>query len=463
MILNYWTLYININIFLKGGCVNSSLNELESFLDANSMIKKIKGTNDIVENTYIWEWVEDKFKEVAKRFGFSEIRTPIFEATELFNRGVGKETDIVQKEMYTFEDKGGRSITLRPEGTAPVMRAFVEHSLASKGLPQKFFYLGPMFRYERPQAGRLRQFHQYGIELIGSSLPVADAYTILVAVEILKAVGLENFKLKINSTGCQKCRAGYKKALKEYYRPLLNNLCDDCKRRYDRNVLRLLDCKRDAEYAKSAPNILDYLCDDCKAHFNELKSLLDTLNIEYEVDPSIVRGLDYYTRTVFEIKYPSLGAQDAIIGGGRYDNLIEELGGAPTPSVGFAVGMERIMLALTSEGKLPSPRGVDLYVVTVGDEQRADALKISRELSKYMRVDIDLMGRKLKAQFSNASRENARYVLVIGEEEVKSGLYTLKRMSDRTQMKLSIDEVVMEIKGKRRLESFEQENTTFGS
>ncbi len=410
------------------------------------MIKRIKGTNDIIENAYIWEWVENKFRNVAEHFGFSEIRTPIFEATELFDRGVGKETDIVQKEMYTFEDKGGRSVTLRPEGTAPVMRAFVEYNLASKGLPQKFFYIGPMFRYERPQAGRLRQFHQYGIELIGSSLPIADVYTILVAIESLKAIGLENFKLKINSTGCEKCRPSYKEALKEYYKPLLDELCSDCKTRYNRNILRLLDCKRDAEYAKSAPNILDYLCDDCKVHFEELKSLLDKLNVEYEVDPSIVRGLDYYTRTVFEIKYPLLGAQDAIIGGGRYDNLVEELGGTSTPSVGFAAGMERIILALKTEEKIPSFQDVDLYIVAVGDDQRADVLKIAKELSKVLRVDVDLMGRKVKSQFKNASKGNARYVLVVGEDEVRSGLYTLKRMSDGTQMRLPIDEVVKTVK-----------------
>ncbi len=410
------------------------------------MIKKIKGTNDIVEDAYIWEWVENKFKNVAKRFGFSEIRTPIFEATELFDRGVGKETDIVQKEMYTFEDKGGRTITLRPEGTAPVMRAFIEHGMTSKGLPQKFFYVGPMFRYERPQAGRLRQFHQYGIELIGSPLPIADVYTILVAIESLKAVGLENFKLKINSTGCEKCRPKYREALREYYKPLLPKLCDDCQTRYEKNVLRLLDCKRDAEYAKSAPNILDYLCDDCKTHFGELKRLLDSLGIEYEVDPSIVRGLDYYTRTVFEIKYPSLGAQDAIIGGGRYDNLVEELGGAPTPSVGFAGGMERIILALKNEKKIPPFRGVDLYIVAVGDEQRAEVLKMAEKLSSELKVDVDLMGRKIKSQFKNASKEMARYTLIVGEDEVKTGLYTLKNMSDGTQTKLPIDEIVKTVK-----------------
>ncbi len=406
------------------------------------MIKKIKGTNDVIEDLYIWEWVEEKFRNVAKNLGFLEIRTPIFEATELFNRSVGTDTDIVQKEMYTFEDKGGRSITLRPEGTASVMRAFVEHSLDSKGLPQKFFYIGSMFRYERPQAGRLRQFHQYGVELIGSPLPIADAMVILMATESLKAIGLSNFKLKINSTGCEKCRPRYKEALREYYKPILAKLCDDCQTRYDKNILRLLDCKRDVEYAKSAPNIIDYLCDDCKSHFEGVRRLLDTLGLEYEIDPSIVRGLDYYTRTVFEIKYPSLGAQDAILGGGRYDHLVEELGGKPTPSVGFAAGMERIMIALKAENKLPSPPIPDVYVVTVSEGQRPHALKISRELSKTFSVDVDLMGRKLKSQFKNASKDGARYVLVVGEDEIKSGTYTLKDMSNGNQMKLSLEDVM---------------------
>ncbi len=423
------------------------------------MIRRIKGTNDIIEDSHIWEWVEEKFRNVAKNFGFLEIRTPIFEVTELFDRGVGTDTDIVQKEMYTFEDKGGRSLTLRPEGTASVMRSFVEHSLDSKGLPQKFFYIGPMFRYERPQAGRLRQFHQYGVELIGSPLPIADAMVILMATESLKAIGLNNFKLKINSTGCEKCRPRYKEALREYYKPILSKLCDDCQVRYDKNILRLLDCKRDVEYAKSAPNILDYLCDDCKSHFEGVRKLLDTLGLEYEIDPSIVRGLDYYTRTVFEIKYPSLGAQDAILGGGRYDHLVEELGGKPTPSVGFAAGMERIMIALKAEGKLPPPPTPDIYVVTVSEEQRPYSLKIARELSRTFAIDVDLMGRKLKSQFKNASKKGARYVLVVGEDEIKSGVYTFKDMSNGNQMKLSLDDIVKYLGNSlKNIEKEEEEN-----
>ena len=405
------------------------------------MIKRIKGTNDIIEDSYVWEWVERKLIDVSKRFGFSEIRTPIFEATELFKRGVGTDTDIVQKEMYTFEDKGGRSLTLRPEGTASVMRAFVEHSLDSKGLPQKLFYMGPMFRYEKPQAGRLRQFHQYGAELIGSARPEADVMIIALAVETLKALGLKNFKLKINSTGCEKCRPKYKEALKEYYKPLLPKLCNDCQVRYDRNILRLLDCKKDAQYAKDAPVILDYLCDECKAHFDKVKELLDALEIDYEVDPTIVRGLDYYTRTVFEITSTALGAQDAIAGGGRYDHLVEELGGKPTPSVGFAMGMERVMIALEKEGKIPQKEPPSVYVVAVDEKQRPHALKLALELSKEFVVDVDVMGRKMKAQFKNASKCGAHHVLVVGEEEVESNLYTFKNMKDGTQIKIPLSEI----------------------
>ncbi|BBJ28301.1 histidine--tRNA ligase [Athalassotoga saccharophila] len=410
------------------------------------MISRIKGTEDTIEESWLWEWIEERFKGVATNFGFTQIRTPTFEATELFDRGVGNETDIVQKEMYTFEDKGGRSITLRPEGTAPVMRAFIEHNLSSKGLPQKLFYYGPMFRYEKPQSGRLREFHQFGAELIGSALPIADVFVISMAIEMLNSVGLTNFKLKINSTGDENCRPEYVKALKDYYRDLLPKLCDDCKVRYERNVLRLLDCKKDAEYAKDAPKITDYLCNDCKTHFDTLKRYLDELDIEYEVDPSIVRGLDYYTRTVFEFKYPALGAQDAIGGGGRYDRLIEELGGSKTPSVGFAFGIERIILALKMENKIPESKGIDIYVIAVDDAQRMESLKIAKALSKFFRVDVDIMGRNLKGQFSQASKENARFVIVIGEEEIKEGLYTVKNMKSGEQKRVRFSDIIEMVK-----------------
>lgn len=410
------------------------------------MISRIRGTEDIIEESWLWEWIEEKFKNVAVNFGFTQIRTPTFEATELFNRSVGRETDIVQKEMYTFEDKAGRSITLRPEGTASVMRAFIEHNLYSKGLPQKFFYLGPMFRYEKPQSGRLREFHQFGVELIGSQLPIADAFVIYFAIEMLNSIGLTNFKLKINSTGDEKCRPRYVEALRQYYKDLLPRLCDDCKARYDRNVLRLLDCKKDVEYAQSAPKITDFLCQDCKDHFEEVKRYLDELGLNYEVDPSIVRGLDYYTRTVFEFKYPSLGAQDSIGGGGRYDKLIEELGGNKTPSIGFAFGMERIMLALKIENKIPTPPRIDVYIVAVGEDQRTESLKVARALSKFFAVDVDIMGRNMKSQFSQASREGAKFAIVIGEEEVKEGFYTVKNMKTGEQKRANFSDIIEMIK-----------------
>lgn len=410
------------------------------------MISRIKGTNDIIEDSNVWEWLEERLKKVALSFGFTQVRTPIFEATELFKRSVGNETDIVQKEMYTFDDKGGRSVTLRPEGTAPIMRAFIENNLFSKGLPQKFFYYGPMFRYERPQSGRLRQFHQFGVEFIGSSLPIADATTIVIALEMLKSIGLDGFKLMINSTGDEKCRPDYVKALKNYYKPFIDDLCDDCKVRYDKNVLRLLDCKKDAKYAENAPKITDYLCEDCKTHFDQLRKYLDDMDVEYEVDPSIVRGLDYYTRTVFEFKNPSLGAQNAIGGGGRYDGLIEELGGVKTPSVGFAFGMERLILALEAEKKIPEIGKTDLYVVAVDEAQRIEALKIAKELSRYFTVDADVMGRNVKGQFSHASKEGARYVLTIGEEEIKTGLYALKNMKTGEQKKVMLSEIMEELR-----------------
>lgn len=410
------------------------------------MISRIKGTNDIIEDSNVWEWLEERLKKVALSFGFTQVRTPIFEATELFKRSVGNETDIVQKEMYTFDDKGGRSVTLRPEGTAPIMRAFIENNLFSKGLPQKFFYYGPMFRYERPQSGRLRQFHQFGVEFIGSSLPIADATTIVIALEMLKSIGLDGFKLMVNSTGDEKCRPDYVKALKNYYKPFIDDLCDDCKVRYDKNVLRLLDCKKDAKYAENAPKITDYLCEDCKTHFDQLRKYLDDMDVEYEVDPSIVRGLDYYTRTVFEFKNPSLGAQNAIGGGGRYDGLIEELGGVKTPSVGFAFGMERLILALEAEKKIPEIGKTDLYVVAVDEAQRIEALKIAKELSRYFTVDADVMGRNVKGQFSHASKEGARYVLTIGEEEIKTGLYALKNMKTGEQKKVMLSEIMEELR-----------------
>ncbi|MGC9321796.1 MAG: histidine--tRNA ligase, partial [Kosmotogaceae bacterium] len=308
------------------------------------MINRIKGTQDIAfEDIEYWHFAEEAIRNISHKYAFTEIRTPIFEATELFERSVGESTDVVQKEMYTFEDKGGRSITLRPEGTAGVARAFIENSFVNLGSPVKLFYNGPMFRYEKPQAGRLRQFHQFGAEILGSESPLADFEIIEMAYSFLKELKINNAKLFINSIGCPACREDYKTALKEYYSDKLPRMCPDCQRRYDTNVLRLLDCKIDKELVHGAPGILEYLDSDCRSHFEELQWLLQRAGIEYEVDQFLVRGLDYYTRTAFEIRSSSLGSQDQLVGGGRYDGLVEYIGGKSCPAVGFAIGLERIV------------------------------------------------------------------------------------------------------------------------
>ena len=342
---------------------------------------RIKGTVDITgKELGYWYAVEKATRKVASLYGYVEIRTPIIESTELFTRSVGEETDIVQKEMYSFTDRGGRSVSLRPEGTAPVVRAFLENSFVSRGFPQRFFYMGPMFRYERPQKGRQRQFHQIGFELFGSESPLADAEVLGVTVDILRELGLVNFRVVINSIGCEKCRPKYKEALREYYSHHLDEVCDDCKRRYNTNILRLLDCKVDVEIAKRAPKSVDYLCDECRDHYERLKKYLEILGIEYEEDHRLVRGLDYYNRTVFEVRHEGLGGQDAIAGGGRYDGLVEEIGGPHVPAVGFAAGIERLILAMKSEEiEVPPPIVRHVFIAHIGDVFK-EAFRIAKEL-----------------------------------------------------------------------------------
>ena len=406
------------------------------------LVKRIKGTNDIFNDELkYWYHIERIFREIARRYNYSEMRTPIFEATELFIRGVGEETDVVQKQMYTFEDRGGRSITLRPEGTAPVIRAFLENDLSTGGLPKKFYYMGPIFRYEKPQAGRMRQFHQYGVELIGSSDPVADFETIKFAIDFLNAVGLRDYELRIGSIGCGKCRKEYKSALKKYYSDKYDQLCEDCKRRFNTNILRLLDCKIDVELAKSAPETTDYLCDECAEHFKKLRIYLDSLGINYVVDGHLVRGLDYYTRTVFEIKHSSLGAQDTLIGGGRYDGLVEELGGRPTPSVGFAGGFERLILVLKQENiKIKDLPRCQVYIATVGEKARMYGLKLAENLRlKDISVDMDLMGRNLRNQLKHANRINARYSIILGDEELAREIAIFRDMDSGEQTEVDLD------------------------
>lgn len=407
------------------------------------MINRPKGTTDLFgEELKYWYFIEETFKKVTKLYNYREIRTPIFEATDLFLRGVGEETDIVQKQMYTFEDKGGRSLTLRPEGTAPVMRAYIENSFIKDGLPQKFSYIGPVFRYEKPQAGRMRQFYQFGVELIGSPYALADFEVIRLAIDILNTLNLHNYKLYIGNIGCKNCRPKYREALKDYYQPKLNQLCFDCQKRFNTNILRLLDCKNEKckLFQKEAPNTFDYLCDDCRKHFDELILYLDELNINYELDGHLVRGLDYYTRTVFEIKHSSLGTQDTIIGGGRYDGLIEELGGKSTPSVGFAGGIERVVLALKNENvNVPKLPNCQVYIAVLSEKARMPAFKLSQNLrGRGLIVEIDLMKRNIRNQMKYANRLNTQYVVIIGEDEIERGVFTVRDME--TGQQIEVDE-----------------------
>jgi len=408
------------------------------------VIRRIKGTLDVFgEQARLWRYIESTFIETVRSFNYREMRTPIIEPVELFVRSVGEETDIVRKEMYVFEDKGGRKVALRPEGTAGIVRAYIENGMNRFGAPQKFFYIGAMFRYEKPQAGRQRQFHQLGVEVFGSPSPLADVETIHLAMKFLKNLGLDDARLHVNSIGCPKCRPSYKDALKKYYSEYLQELCEDCKIRYDRNVLRLLDCKVDSSIAEKAPRIQEFLCDECREHFVKVCKALDALNLKYTVDPKLVRGLDYYTRTTYEIKVPYLGAQDTLIGGGRYDNLVRELGGPSTPAVGFAGGIERIALALEKKG-IVVPRDILIYVATAGqDDTHVAAITVAETLrDRGFCVEIDLMERSLTPQMRYANRAKADYVVMVGEDELREGKFTLRDMKTGEQRKLTLHEMV---------------------
>lgn len=397
-----------------------------------------RGTKDILPGTINgWRYTEQIIREVCREFNYQEIRTPIFEHTELFQRGIGDGTDVVDKEMYTFTDRSGRSLTLRPENTASVVRSFVENKLYAEPMPLKVFYIGPMFRYDRPQAGRMRQFHQFGVEALGAESPVVDAEVILLALTVLKRFGLKDLKLKINSVGCPNCRPQHRKLLQDYFRPHLDELCEDCQSRFDRSPLRILDCKVDADkpFMAGAPKITDSLCDDCRAHFETVKKLLDEAGVEYEVDSNLVRGLDYYTKTAFEIQYSPLGAQSAVGGGGRYDGLVEELGGPRTPGVGFAMGLERILLALEKQDLLPSRKeAIDIFAVIPDEGGVADAFRVITALRNQGLVcDMNLVERSMKAQMKQANREQARFALIFGEEERSRGAVTVRNMADSSQ------------------------------
>ncbi len=409
--------------------------------------KAIKGTKDVLPSeVYKNQYIEATCLTVAENFGYKEMRTPVFEHTELFQRGVGDTTDVVQKEMYTFDDKGGRSITLRPEGTAGAARSFLENGLSNEALPQKICYLTSCYRYEKPQAGRLREFHQFGIECFGATSPLADAEMIALAKQIFDELGVKDLHLELNSIGCPTCRAEYHKALKEYFSSRVDELCDTCRDRLDRNPMRILDCKSPvcSEIAKDAPVVLDYLCDECKEHFEKTKSYLDAMNIEYIVNPQIVRGLDYYTKTVFEFVADSIGAQGTVCGGGRYDGLIEELGGQHTPSLGFGMGLERLQLVMEAqECEFPEPSRPDLFIVAMGDKATLKAVEIAKDMrDEGYSVVYDLNGRSLRAQMKYADKINAKYNVVIGDNEVDAKSAMLKDMATGEQNEISLETFV---------------------
>lgn len=409
------------------------------------LTQRPKGTMDVVPSqAYKWHTVERLAKETAEQFGFKEIRIPTFEDTGLFVRSVGETTDVVQKEMYKVTAAGDSEFTLRPEGTAGTMRAMLENGIMNEGFPQKAFYILSCFRHEKPQAGRLREFHQFGCEMVGSASPRADAEVISLAKNLIDRVGLKNIELNINSIGCPECRANYHKALKEYFSARQDELCDTCKGRLEKNPMRILDCKSPIcqDIAKGAPVILDYLCDDCREHFEKLQEYLKIMGIEFKINPKIVRGLDYYTRTVFEFVTTEIGAQGTVCGGGRYDGLIEELGGQKTPALGFGMGLERLILTMEKQGcDFINPKTADLYIATMGENAVSKALKMAMELrDDGFFVEYDLIGRGIKPQMKYADKIGAKFVVVLGDNEIESGMAKLKNMETGEQTDISLDE-----------------------
>ena len=411
--------------------------------------KKIKGTEDVLpRQSYRWQFIENIMREESRAYGFREMRTPVFEHTELFARGVGQTTDVVQKEMYTFDTKGGESVTLRPEGTACAARAVLEHALENEGLPIKASYFVSCYRYEKPQAGRLREFHQFGIEEFGTQSPVADAEIICLAQSVLDRLGLSNVHLELNSIGCPECRAKYNQALREYFSQYKEQLCPTCLTRLEKNPMRLLDCKspEDHKIAEGAPKITDYICKECEEHFAEVKKYLDAAGVEYTVNPTIVRGLDYYTKTVFEFVTDCIGAQGTVCGGGRYDGLIEELGGKHMPSLGFAMGLERILLVMDAQGiEIPQPEPCALYIATMGDGAKQKAFSLLRQVRECgLAAETDVVGRGLRAQMKYADKIGAKYSLVLGDNEIAENKAKLKNMDSGEQTELALDETFAE-------------------
>ncbi|WP_455259834.1 histidine--tRNA ligase [Ruminococcus sp.] len=411
--------------------------------------KKIKGTEDVLpKDSYRWQFVEDVMRKESAAYGFKEIRTPVFEHTELFARGVGQTTDVVQKEMYTFDTKGGESVTLRPEGTAGAARAVLEHGLVNDSLPIKASYFVSCYRYEKPQAGRLREFHQFGLECYGTQSPVADAELICAAQSIFDRLGIKQLRLEINSIGCPTCRAEYHKALKEFFYGYKDELCETCNSRLEKNPMRILDCKSPvcSKIAQGAPKITDYLCDECKEHFASVQKYLDAAGVEYTVNPTIVRGLDYYTKTVFEFVTDFIGAQGTVCGGGRYDGLIEELGGKHLPSLGFAMGIERLLMLMDKQGiEIPKPSTCDLYVAVMGESASLKSFEIIKAVrSCGLIAETDVVGRGLRAQMKYADKIGAKFSMVLGDNEIEQGKAVIKNMSSGEQTEIVLDDTFAE-------------------
>ena len=412
---------------------------------ANLKVQRPNGTRDVVPSQmYKWNTVEALVKSHAEAYGFREIRIPTFESTSLFVRSVGDTTDVVQKEMYSVTATGDDGYTLRPEGTAGTIRALIENGLLNEGLPQKLFYVLSCFRHEKPQAGRLREFHQFGVEMAGTKDPRADAEVIALAKSILDAAGLRNITLNINSIGCPECRAEYQQALRDYFTPHIDKMCDTCHTRLEKNPLRLLDCKSEicSEIAKDAPTILDYLCDDCREHFDKLQSYLTAMDIEYKINPRIVRGLDYYTKTVFEFVSEDIGSQGTVCGGGRYDGLIETLSDKPCPALGFGMGLERLILTMESQGvEFASEESCDIYIGSMGDAAAVKAMQLCRTLrNDGVKAECDVVGRSVRAQMKYADKIAAKFSVVIGDSELDAGKATLKNMSSGEQSEIPLDD-----------------------
>ncbi len=418
-----------------------------------NILRKLKGTQDILPaDSPKWLFLEETIRRTAAQYAFQEIRTPMFELTQLFARGVGQLTDIVAKEMYTFQDMGGKSLTLKPENTAPVVRAYLENNLGALKPVTKVFYISPMFRQERPQAGRFRQFHQFGVEIIGSAEPFADVESIMFAIDVYAALGLKSFKVKLNSVGDENCRDQYKEILREFLKPKLEKLCGTCQTRFEKNPMRILDCKKPIcnEETQDAPKMLDYLDDASASHFESVKALLEENGVAFELDHRLVRGLDYYTRTAYEIISEDLGAQDALCGGGRYDLLAEQLGGKKTPAVGFAAGMERALLVMEKRELFPDLiNSIDVFITALSDKARFLAAKLAHELRGLgLSVETDLLGRSLKAQMKEANRSRSRFAVIIGEQELEKGKVAIRDLQKSEQFEIKTEELSEKMQAK---------------